>query len=132
MPFSVDVDRARGLVRICVEGSVRVAELLELSRTARAEPLIQAGAAVLYDCRGVTDVGVSSTLIHTLGARARQDTNRVAFIAETPVAIGLARMYQIVSRGEERMRVFGTEDAALQWLLGSDMSAGTSGGKTLY
>lgn len=119
MPFSVQVDAARDLIRIALTGSVQDADLLGLSRAVRAEPAVQAGTPVLYDCRGVTDVGVSSSLIRDLGVRAREDRNRIAILAATPVAIGLARMYQIVSGGEERMQIFPDEAAALHWLLGA-------------
>jgi hypothetical protein len=58
-----------------------------------------------YDCSGLASIAVSRELVHDLGVRACNDTNRVAFVAASPVAFGLARMYQIVSRGEERMQI---------------------------
>lgn len=101
---------------ISIQGDVGNQDLISLSEAARAEPALATGIDVLYDCTGVASVGVTPDLIHQLGARARADTNRVAFVADTPVAFGLARMYQIVSGGEERMQIFPDRESALAWL----------------
>jgi hypothetical protein len=108
---------------IALEGSVGDADLMELSKTVRAEPALQRGIGILYDCRGVTDIGVSSELIGEMGVRARKDTNRIAFIANSPVAVGLARMYQVLSEGHARIEIFSEEATALDWLLGTGGAA---------
>jgi hypothetical protein len=119
MPFSIRLDPDSQMVVISLQGEIGDEDLIALSRTARAYPEVGAGIDVLYDCSAVTTLAVSRELIQQLGTRARDDTNRVAFIASTPVAYGLARMYQIISGGEERMLIFDNEAAAMAWLKGA-------------
>jgi hypothetical protein len=119
MPYSVRLDRDRMLIAIALNGDVGDEELRSLSRDARAHPEMAAGIAILYDCSGVASVAVTRELVHDLGIRARNDTNRVAFVAPSPVAFGLARMYQIVSGGEGRMQIFADRAQAIEWLKGS-------------
>ena len=126
MPFSVQLDRERHLIVISAEGDVGDTDLEALSKTARAMPEVATGIGVLYDCSGLSSVSVTRGLVQELGMRARNDTNRVAFVAPTPVAFGLARMYQIISGGEDRMQIFPDRDTALAWLK-NDLAAGERG-----
>ncbi len=116
MPFAVHIDRERCLIVIEARGEIGDADLLSLSKGVRSEPALQSGAVVLYDCSELTSVVVTRELVHELGIRARKDTNRVAFVAKAPVAFGLARMYQIISGGEDRMEIFPDRESALRWL----------------
>jgi hypothetical protein len=116
MPFSVRLDPERHLIAISLEGDVGDEDLNGLSRAVRAHTELAAGIGVLYDCTGISSVGVTRELIYRMGIRARNDINRVAFVAASPVAYGLARMYQIVAAGDERMQIFAEEAAAVAWL----------------
>jgi hypothetical protein len=116
MPFSVRLDQERHLIAISLEGDIGDEDLNALSRAVRAHPELAAGMSVLYDCTAAASTDVTRDLIYQLGKAARDDTNKVAFVAATPVAYGLARMYQIVAGGAERMQIFSDEAAAEAWL----------------
>jgi hypothetical protein len=119
MSASVSVDEARRLILISLEGAVGDRDLQDLSRAVRNEPALAAGFPVLYDCRGVTDLAVSGELIRGLALQAQKDQNRVAFLVSAPAVFGLARMYEIASRAEGRIRIFSSESPAIEWLLAS-------------
>jgi hypothetical protein len=116
MPFSVRFDPDRHLIAIALEGDVGDEDLKALSRAVRAHGELAAGVGVLYDCTGVASLDVTRELIYQLGMRARNDTNPVAFVAATTAAFGLARMYQIIAGGDERMQIFSDEAEAVAWL----------------
>ena len=117
MPGMVWVDNSQGLIRISLHGSVVDSDLVNVSRAVRAEPALAAGLPVLYDCSDATEIRLSAELVRTLGTGARADSNRVAFVAPSPTAFGLARMYQIVSdTGTDRIQVFSSLDEAVAWL----------------
>jgi len=118
MPFSVTVDREHRLIRIALRGAVSDEALLALSAQVRNDPAMAEGFDVLYDCRGATELTVTGDLIRNMGRRARGDKNRVAFVAATPSAFGLARMYQMVAEAEDRIRIFEDEAPAIAWLMG--------------
>jgi hypothetical protein len=116
MSISVRMDRDCRLIWISLEGDVGDADLSAISRAARSHPKAAAGIGVLCDCTAVAGTAVSRDLIQELGTRARSHTNRIAFVTAAPVVFGLARMYQIVSDGDERMQFFVDRSAALSWL----------------
>jgi len=117
MPISVSVDQNRRLICISVEGVVRDEDLRALGRRVRGDPAFAEGFPVLYDCTGATAILVTGELVFDMGTAARADQNRVAFIAPSPAAFGLARMYQIVAdESGNRVRVFATADQAIAWL----------------
>jgi hypothetical protein len=117
MPISASVDRNRRLICITVQGPLRDEDLRQLSKQVRAEPAFGDGLPVLYDCTGATEILVTGDMIFNLGTAARGDHNLVAFVASTPAAFGLARMYQIVAdENGSRVRVFATAHEALAWL----------------
>lgn len=118
MPFSVTVDHERRLIFISLEGAISNDTMVALSTAVRLEPALGEGYAVLYDCRGASEISVTGDLIRGMGRRAKPDRNLVAFVATTPSAFGLARMYQMVAEGEDRIRIFDDERAALGWLTG--------------
>src|SRR5215472_8037232 len=113
MPFSVRLDQDFRLIWISLQGNVGDDDLSAASRAVRAHPEVAAGIGLLYDCTAIAGWAISRDLIHEIGAEARKDTNRIAFVASTPAVVGLARMYQIVSDGDERMRIFPDRSAAL-------------------
>jgi hypothetical protein len=110
------VDESRKLILIALEGRVIDADLVDLSRTVRANPALAAGYGVLYDSTAVTEMLVSAELVRSLGVGARKDTNPVAFVVANPTLFGLARMYQILSDADSRIRIFHDEASALAWL----------------
>jgi hypothetical protein len=116
MPFNVRFAPEPQLILITLHGDIGDGDLMELSRAVRALPELAAGHAVLYDCSSVASVGVSQALIQQLGMGARQDTNPIAFIAPSPIAYGLARMYQIIAGGDDRIEIFEGESEAREWL----------------
>ena len=118
MPFSVTVDRERRLILIAFDGDVSNDTLTELSTAVRRESALEEGFGVLYDCRGAAAINVTGDLVRGMGRRAKPDTNRIAMLANTPAAFGLARMYQMVAEGEDRIRIFDSDSEALAWLSG--------------
>lgn len=117
MPFSFHVDENTGVIHIQAIGEVNEAELMDLSERLRHDVAFVAGYPILCDGSTLTAVLISSSLIESLGRTAKSRANLVAIIAPSPVAFGLARMYQIFSDPEDmRMRVFPRADEAMAWL----------------
>jgi hypothetical protein len=77
--------------------------------------------SVLIDLSRVEDFRITPEALRGVahqssGQRAR---SRCALVAQTPVAFGLARMYEVFCEGEtgdSGVRVFGDHGQALQWL----------------
>jgi hypothetical protein len=117
MPFSFHVDEGSRVFHIQAIGNVNDAELIELSSRLRHEVAFVAGNPILCDCSGLTAVFISSSLIESLARAAKSRTSFVAITAPTPVAFGLARMYQIISDPEDaRICVFTRAEEAMAWL----------------
>lgn len=116
MSFSISIDEPGHLIRISLHGRVQPADLLDLSKQLRSEAALIAGWPILYDCSAVTEILVSAELIRSLALAARQDKNYLAFVAPSPTAFGLARMYQILSDAASRVAVFPTLELAAAWL----------------
>jgi hypothetical protein len=116
MPFDVRIDSESQLILVTLHGDIGDVDLNALSRAVRALPEFAGGKSILYDCSPVASVSVTQALIQQLGMRAQNDTNPVAFIAPSPIAFGLARMYQIIASGDDRIEIFEDEAKARAWL----------------
>jgi len=117
MPISVSVDEVRRLISISIEGTIGEADLRALGARVRGDPAFAAGYPILYDCTGAAAILASGEFVYNMGANARADKNRIAFVATSPTAFGLARMYQIVAdESGKRIQVFATPEEALGWL----------------
>jgi hypothetical protein len=116
VPFSIFLDESGKLIRIFLQGTVRDADFIQLSKQVRSEPAFSAGWPVLYDASAATESLLTAELVRSLAFAARHDKNRTAFIAPTPAIFGLARMYQILSDGGSRIAVFTAAKPAAAWL----------------
>ena len=117
MPFLFHVDESTRVFHVQAIGEVNDAELMDLIDRLRQEVAFISGYPILCDCSALTAVLISSSLIEWLAKAATSRTNFVAVIAPTPVAFGLARMYQIFSDPEyARIHVFARAEDARAWL----------------
>jgi hypothetical protein len=124
---SVRVDQVRHLVFIDYSGVVVDSDL-----ATGVEEYQDLGAdySVLIDLSQVQQFQITPDALRNVanrssGSRAR---GRCALIAPTPVAFGLARMYEVFcdcETGDERVRVFDETAPALLWLE-SELSSQTS------
>jgi len=122
MPIQYRYDPEKRLLQVRVHGTVTDAELLEYARTATADPTIEAEADELIDLRDVEIPDVETSTLKQVAnlfhdsERAEQGV-RIALVAGSDAAYGLARMYQafrIDSSAE--IQVFREMDAARGWL----------------
>lgn len=117
MPASYTIDTARRVVlsRLC--GVLTLADLAALRARLRADPAADRAFDRLADCRGLTRMDVSAQDVKQLadGPAPRSDT-RLAIVADTAAAYGLARMYQMHREGKEAVEVFRDLDDAQAWL----------------
>jgi hypothetical protein len=117
MPFSFHFDEIRGVFHVQAIGEVNDTQLTELSDRLSHEADFVAGYPILCDSSTLKAVSISSNLIESLARAARSRKNFVAVIAPSPVAFGLARMYQIFTDPENaRIQVFSGEEEATAWL----------------
>jgi hypothetical protein len=119
MPLSYEVDHKEERVRVLGTGDVRLEDLVALlSEIAEAHCLAY---SQLFDARRVTLV-VSAEEIRRLVAltsrlRAEHGHARTAFIAESDVSFGLARMYATLASDSDRgFMVYRTLDDGIVWL----------------
>lgn len=117
--ISLEIDKARRLLRLTVTGRVTDPVILECSRIVRATPEFQSGYSTLLDLSNITKAEVSSQVVVGIAQSAQEDTNRIAILTQNITAFGMARMYEIVADlSEQRVQVHTDEELALEWLTG--------------
>jgi len=118
MPIAYTIDPVRSIVLSRAWGVVTDRDLLAHVRALAADPRFKPHFNQLYDCRGVTDVEVSSSGIKDLaklnpfGVGARR-----AVVVNRDITYGMARMYQMTREpSTDELEVFRDWDSALEWL----------------
>lgn len=119
MPITFEADQATQRVHVVGSGDIRLEDLAALlSELAESRCL---GYTQLFDARGATLL-VSAEEIRrfvTLTARLRDEHGqaRTAFIAESDVTFGLARMYAtLAADSDSGFMVYRTIDEGNAWL----------------
>jgi hypothetical protein len=108
-------DAQRRLLRATASGTLRREDFDQLD----ASTLLP-GTAEVLDLRGMSEIGLSPDEIRALARREVGKPHRVArlaIVAGSTAAFGLARMFGILAEGASyQTSVFSDLDAALAWL----------------
>jgi hypothetical protein len=122
--FSYDAEAA--IRTATYTGTVDDASLVQAYRDLIAQPGFDPLAHDLADLRGVERIEVTPVGLRDLGtlmagdpAQPRSDAVAgLAIVATTPVAFGLARMFELLTQGHlpKDTRVFRDFDEAMRWL----------------
>ncbi len=119
MPITYEVDHKAERVRVVGAGEVRIEDMVAvLSELADTRCLAYNQC---FDARRVTLVLSAEEIrgLVSLTARLREEHGhaRTAFIAESDVSFGLARMYATLAADSDRgFMVYRTMDEAMAWL----------------
>ncbi|MCG8590482.1 MAG: hypothetical protein MJE66_14425 [Proteobacteria bacterium] len=123
MPIDYRIDAARKVLVAEGHGQIRDEDLLDYARRMFADPGRHLAAHELVDLtRASDDSEITADGIRELAEywRGRYDLitgGRLAIVANSEVAYGLARMYQLMrDDGPDRIRVFRSLDEAWEWL----------------
>lgn len=115
--IDIQVDDPHRLIRVSLPRELTDAGLLNVFALLRAMLEFANGYSLLFDGTDVQHTKLTGNGIYNLARSTENDLNRVAIVASTPVAYGMARMYEICSNWkEERVSVFSDEESALAWL----------------
>src|SRR5579872_3597266 len=99
---------------------VTCAEILEHRQQLAKDSDFNPDFSQLVDGTAVTTIDVSMHEAKTIAAQTIfSPTSRRAFVAKSPVILGLARImetYSRISKGREQVKVFHDRNEALQWL----------------
>lgn len=126
MPCSYEIDREHRLVRSRGWGVLTGTEIMEHQARLAADESFQQDYFQLADFTAVTRLQLDADIVRQLAARNLFSAkSKRAFIVNTTVAKGLARMFQTyreLAGGQEQIRIFSDRQEALQWL-GHDQAA---------
>jgi hypothetical protein len=123
VPIHYTIDPERRALAATIKGLLRDGDLLDFARSLLADPQRRLADHRLYDLRDI-EPGSEVTpeaireLAGFLGEMADQaNRGKMALIADTDFAFGMARMYQSYRvDGLDRIRVFRSPDEAWAWL----------------
>lgn len=119
MPLTYRVDKDTHIVRSQGSGHLTVDDLLEYFTASRADPDFDPSMHRLMDLRGVThlppsaDIRSLATFVRT---KAPTDTARMAILAPSDLAYGVAMMFKAFVGYGERLLVVRDEAEANAWL----------------
>lgn len=120
MPLSFEVDPVSLILNLEMTGEFSAAEIEAIQATVQEHAKTTTLKGVLLDVRGATVPGVSSESIQMAARRAQtfEATQglRMAVIADTDLAFGLSRMYELVRNEDGSIRVFRERELAVEWL----------------
>lgn len=120
MPFTITAEPE--LLRIEISGDIALAELLEIARVVDAHDEEHGRARDrLVDIRGITGRHLEFESVSSLADARRgygyENPTRVAFIAESPISVGFARMYQsLADHPLVTYSIFATPEEGERWL----------------
>jgi len=120
MPIHFHIDPRAGLVRLTMTGEVSAAEFMAYRRELVAHPSYSPVLPRVLDARAVTlapDTPEIQQLANAMLWRGVQLLARRAIIADRDALYGMFRMLETMVdlEGGEPVRVFRTEEEALQW-----------------
>jgi hypothetical protein len=125
-PIEFSYDPASGIRTAIYRGAIDDAALLQAYRELIVRPDFVPQAHDLADLRGITGWNVTSDGLRQLGHLMSGGEKMpkpsavagLAIVADTPLAFGLARMYELITEAylPKDTRVFQNGDEALAWL----------------
>jgi hypothetical protein len=114
---TIQVDDPHRLIRVSLPRELTDVGLINVFALLRAMQEFANGYSLLFDGTDVQHTELTGDGVYNLARSTEGDLNRVAIVASTPVAFGMARMYEICSNWkEERVSVFSDKESALAWL----------------
>lgn len=122
MPITYEIDEANGWVKMVGSGVITDEEVLAYRQTLLADPRFRASMKVLSDMRGIERVHVTAggirRLVHEESSHtAELAARRLAIVTDSPVAYGMARMYQMLAENAGgAIQVFRRIEDAMAWL----------------
>ena len=122
MPITYEIDDANGWVMMVGSGVITDEEVLTYRQTLLADSRYRPSMKLLSDMRGIERVQVTAggirRLVHEESAHAAELTaRRLAIVTDSPVAYGMARMYQMLAENAGgAIQVFRRIDEAMAWL----------------
>ncbi len=117
MPFTSEIDPARGMVTTRVTGRPTPTQLRAHQDRLAADPDFDPAYDHLFDLSDVEALDVDPQDIRSLADLTIFDlTSRRAVVAPRSHHFGLSRMYQALHSADERVGVFRTRTEALEWL----------------
>jgi hypothetical protein len=123
MPISYEIDEVNGWVRMVGSGVITDDEVLAYRQSLVADPRFHPSMKLLSDMRGIESVQVTAggirRLVHEESTHAQQlAARRLAIVTDSPVAYGMARMYQMLAENAGgAIQVFRRVEEATAWLL---------------
>lgn len=122
MPLSYRYDAGLDTVFVSITGKIADGELMEAGRRLAADPSVPPGRRELVDVTGFESHDVSAAAMREIAAAfgsydQTPERVRVAFVAPSDWAFGLARMYQAYRDDSPvQLRVFRDLKSARAWL----------------
>jgi hypothetical protein len=115
--ISIQVDDPHCLIRVSLPRELTDTGIINVFALLRAMLEFANGYSLLFDGTDVQHTKLTGDGVYNLARSTADDLNRVAMVVSTPVAFGMARMYEICSNWkEERVSVFSDKESALAWL----------------
>ena len=124
MPMTYELDLEAGLVRMRGQGDVTDQDMVDCVARLRADPDLRPHMNTLSDMRGIrvafTSDGIARMIEVMEATRDRRDRAKAAIVADSDVAYGMARMFEMSADGrvEPSFHIFRTMESALDWLGG--------------
>jgi hypothetical protein len=119
MPLTYIVDRENHLLRSHGSGPLTTADLIDYLTKTRADPDYDPTMNRLMDLREITSLPSSAdvrSLAMFMRAKAPVDTARMAILASSDLAFGVAMMFKAFVGYGERFLVVRSEEEANAWL----------------
>jgi hypothetical protein len=123
MPCNYRIERKQRLVISTAWGVLTGEEILEHQNRLVCDSCFNSDFYQLLELVDVTNFEIDFDTMDTLSEQQIfSPRSRRAFIAKSPLAFGLSRMFASLRElrgGEEQIRIFDNRDEALGWLLGT-------------
>jgi hypothetical protein len=122
MPITYEIDEANGWVWMVGSGVITDEEVLTYRQSLLADPRFRSSMKLLSDMRGIERVEVTAggirRLVHEESSHASElAARRLAIVTDSPVAYGMARMYQMLAENTGgAIQVFRQIEEATAWL----------------
>lgn len=121
MPITYTIDRQAGLILTTATGMLTNQELLEHKQRLSRDADVRVGTVELSDVRGVASLEITAEGVRQFVAHDAADTERfadyrLAIVASEDVVYGMARMYQMMTDPNAKVRVFRSMTEARAWL----------------
>jgi hypothetical protein len=119
MPFTLEIDHSKRLVRVSLSGMISDADILAADDDLRARPDFDPSFDELIDLSEAEDAGLTSGVIRELARRPPlfAPVSRRAIVVRSDLGYGLARIFQ-ARRGDAagEIQIFRSLPHAEHWL----------------